>query len=617
LKELLHTAVQRIRSVRSIVGISGFGTWLLFGALIGLVAGAGGVLFTFGIDYCTQLFYGTLAGYHAPGIPSEPTHDLPVNPVFSRWMFFFLPALGGLVAGWLVYSFAPEAEGHGTDEAIRAFHQGRGLIRKQVPLIKGLASMLTIGSGGSAGREGPVAQIGAGFGSFLAGLLKLPDKDRRLMVLAGIGGGIGSIFRAPLGGALFATEVLYREPDFEYEGIIPAIISAIVAYSLYGYVYGWGAIFETPALLFHQPQNLLLYLIFGFLAAGIGVIYVRVFYGTRDKIFRKLKIKRHFRPAIGGLAVGILAYFYPPVLGTGYGWIQLAIYGQVALSTMIIFPILKIIATSLTIGSGGSGGVFAPSLVIGGMLGGAFGQICQILFPSWGIQPVAFIMVGMAGFFAGIAKVPISALIMVAEMTGSYGLLVPTMLVAAVALLVSGKTTIYEQQVGHRAESPAHRGEFLMSVLERMKVRDCMVPTEPQQILKETTLLKDLLKVVARTHHHYFLIVDEKKRLSGMIALDDIRQVILDAHMGGILVAKDLAHPTPTKVSPEDNLSMALSLFVVNSLDELPVTASDSGKIVGLIRKKDLVIVYTQALAGRKNLDGRQKPSTEPEPKES
>ena len=358
------------------------------------------------------------------------------------------------------------------------------------------------------------------------------------------------MFRAPLGGALFATEVLYREQDFEYEGLLPAIISAIVGYSVYSLWYGWGSIFATPKLTFNQPEHLILYLIFGVLAAGLGIVYVRVFYGFRDRIFRKLKIKRHFRPALGGLMLGIMAYVFPPVLGTGYGWIQLALYGEIALATLIIFPFLKIIATSLTVGSGGSGGVFAPSLVIGGMLGGAFGTICNMLLPEWQLEPAAFIMVGMAGFFAGIAKVPIASLIMVAEMTGSYGLLVPTMLVAAVAVLISGKTTIYEMQVASRAESPAHRGEFILSILENMHVRSCMIPPEEHQLIKENMLLKDIISLATRTSLNSFFLVDANRRLIGVIALDDLRRVILDAHLGPILVARDLAVPPPPVSRP-------------------------------------------------------------------
>jgi len=596
MQRLIRRVLEYVKSVRTVVGTSKFGNWLLFGSMIGLVAGLGAIVFTYGINLCSELLFGQLAGYH---IPTPASESLSLDGAFDpprRWLFLLIPAVGGLATGWLIHTFAPEAEGHGTDEVIKAFHRGRGVIRRRVPLLKTVASVLTIGSGGSAGREGPVAQIGAGFGSFLADLLKLPDKDRRLMVLAGMGGGIGSMFRAPLGGALFATEVLYREPDFEYEGLIPAIISAIVAYSVYGFVFGWGAIFDTPKLLFHEPHQLLLYLVFGFIAAGMGILYVRVFYGMRDRLFRKLPIKRHFRPAIGGLLLGIVAFFFPPVLGTGYGWIQLAIYGQIAMSTMILFPFLKILATSLTISSGGSGGVFAPSLVIGGMLGGAFGMVCAIVFPTWNLQPAAFIMVGMAGFFAGIAKVPISALIMVAEMTGSYGLLVPTMLVAAVSLLLTGRTSIYEMQVNHRADSPAHRGEFLMDILDKMKVSDCMVSAQASRLVREDLLLKDILRLVARTDYDYFLTVDEQKRLTGMIALDEIRRIMLEPHLDGFLIAKDLAVPNPPCVKADDSLSLALNLFALNALDELPVVGDEELHVQGVIRKKDLVLVYTQTL---------------------
>jgi CIC family chloride channel protein len=592
----------RVRSFRSIFGISHYGNWLLFGTLIGIIAGLGSILFTFGIKFCNDLFFGQIANYQIPGLGTEPSAIAAPESEVHRWLFFVIPAVGGLVVGWLVYTFAPEAEGHGTDAVINAFHRERGIIRRRVPVIKTIASILTIGTGGSAGREGPVAQIGAGFGSFLADLLKLPDKERRLMVIAGTGGGIGSIFRAPLGGALFATEVMYREPEFEYEGLIPAIISAVVAYSVYGFVYGWGAIFDTPHFLYHRPQNLILYLLFGVLAAGVGILYVRVFYGMRDKVFRRLPIKRHVIPAIGGLLLGGLAYIFPQVLGTGYGWVQLAIYGKLTLGVMLLFPFLKILATSLTIGSGGSGGVFAPSLVIGGMLGGAFGQIAQTVLPSWEIQPQAFIMVGMAGFFAGVAKVPISSLILVAEMTGSYGLLVPTMFVATIVFLVTGKTTIYEKQVAHRIESPAHRGEYLVDVLEEMKVKDCMKPKQSHQIVPEGLKLKELLKRVTTTDHEYFFTVDDQKKITGVVALDDLRRVMLDSHIDSLIVAKDLAVPTQVKITPDDNLTYALSLFTSSPVDELPVTDDSTGALVGIIRKKDLIVAYNDELLRRKGI---------------
>jgi CIC family chloride channel protein len=590
-----------LRLSKNVFGLWRYGNWLLFGTLIGIIAGLGAILFTFGIQVCNEFFYSHLAHYQIPPLGGEGSSVLPSLGETKRWLFFLIPTLGGLVVGWLVYTFAPEAEGHGTDSVIHAFHYGRGIIRRRVPIIKTIASILTIGTGGSAGREGPVAQIGAGFGSFLADLLKLPDKERRLMVIAGVGGGIGSIFRAPLGGALFATEVMYREPEFEYEGLIPAIISAVVAYSIYGFAYGWGPVFNTPEILYHEPLQLPLYLAFGVLAAGVGILYVKVFYGLRNNVFRKLPIRKHVIPAIGGLLLGALAFFFPEILGTGYGWIQLAIDGKLTLAVLLIFPFLKIIATGMTISSGGSGGVFAPSLVIGGMLGGAFGQLAAMLFPSAGIQPAAFIMVGMAGFFAGIAKVPISALIMVAEMTGSYGLLVPTMLVAAIAYLITGKITIYENQVAHRIESPAHRGEFMVDILEEMKVKDHMRPRRDQQIISEGMRVKDLVHRVATTDFEYFFIVDGQKTLTGMVSLDDIRRVMLDTYAQDLIVARDLAIPVRMKLNAEDTLTYALSLFTSTSLNGLPVTDGDSGSLLGIIKKNDLIVAYNDELMKRKN----------------
>jgi CIC family chloride channel protein len=591
-----------IRSSKSILTSWRYGNWLLFGTLIGIIAGLGAILFTFGIQVCNDFFFGQIAHYQIPTVGSEALSAPSAGGETRRWLFFIIPALGGLVVGWLVYTFAPEAEGHGTDAVIDAFHRERGIIRRRVPIIKTIASIITIGSGGSAGREGPVAQIGAGFGSFLADLLKLPDKERRLMVLAGMGGGIGSIFRAPLGGAIFGAEVLYKEPEFEYEGLIPAIISSVVAYSVYGFVYGWGSIFDTPKFVYHQPLLLLLYLVFGVIAALVGILYVRVFYGMRDKLFRKLHMRRHFIPAIGGLLLGCLAYFFPEVLGTGYGWIQLALYGKVAFGVMLLFPFLKIIATSLTIGSGGSGGVFAPSLVIGGMLGGVFGEIGQLLFPSLGIQPAAFIMVGMAGFFAGIAKVPISSLILVAEMTGSYGLLVPTMFVAAIAFLVTGKVTIYEKQVDHRIDSPAHRGEYLIDILEDMRVKEYMKAKQSQQIVGEGLTLRELIRRVTTTEYQYFFVVNGEKKLTGMVSLDDIRRVMLESQAGSLIIVKDLAVPLRVKVASEDTLTYALSLFTSSSLDELPVTEDSTGALLGIIRKKDLIMAYNDELRKRKKM---------------
>lgn len=429
--------------------------WLFYGVLIGIVAGLGAAIFFFLLQNATALFLSYLGGYTPPSPSGEGASVEPDWSAVRWWILPMIPAFGALLSGFLVYTWAPEAEGHGTDAVIESFHRAGGYIRKRVPIIKTIASVITIGSGGSAGREGPIAQIGAGFGSWLASALKLSEHDRRIMVVSGMAAGVGSIFKAPLGGALFAIEVLYMQ-DFEVEALIPSLISSAVGYSVFSSIYGFAPIFQTSQYAFTNPLSLLLYAMLGLLLAPAAIGYIKVLYGLRDKVFRKLGVPNHVKPAIGGLILGLSALFVPQTLGMGYGWIQLAIYGKIPLTTLLLIGVFKIIATSLTISSGGSGGVFAPSLVIGGMLGGVIGMVFNILFPTVAPAPGAFIVVGMAAFFAGAAHVPIASMIMVAEMTGNYELLIPAMIACAISHLSVWRWTIYEKQVPTRTDSPAH-----------------------------------------------------------------------------------------------------------------------------------------------------------------
>ena len=399
------------------------GRSVLLSVLVGVVAGFGALGFNFILNSAGDLFMVRAVGYQMPQPGGEGVTKIPAE-ASRRWLLFVVPAFGGLLSGLLVFSLAPEAEGHGTDAMVDAFHQKRGVIRKRVPIIKTFASALTIGSGGSAGREGPIAQVGAAFGSALATWLKASDRERRTLLLAGAGAGIGAVFRAPLGGALFAMEVLYRDIEFETAALVPCFVAAIVSYSIYCGVSGsWGAIFSVPNVTFNHPLELPLYVVLGAVCALMGMLYVKVFYGMRDHVFRKLRLPNHLKPALGGLVVGAIGFFLPQVLGMGYGWVQLAMNQQLPLKIIVAVAFIKILTTSLTISSGGSGGVFAPSMVIGGMVGAAVGTVLHAWLPQIVTQPAAFALVGMAGFFAGVAKAPVSSLIMVSEMTTGYGLL--------------------------------------------------------------------------------------------------------------------------------------------------------------------------------------------------
>ena len=590
---------QAAKKLISSMGMVSSPRWFLYCFLVGIISGLGAIIFFVLLKEATHFFLNYLAGYYPSAPGGEPVF-IPHGIRPNRWILLIAPAIGGLISGLIVYTLAPEAEGHGTDALIDAFHQHRGVIRKRVPIIKTIASAITIGSGGSAGREGPIAQIGAGFASFFSSLLKLNDRERRILVLAGAGAGIGAIFRAPLGGAFFATEVLYNEEEFEYEALIPCFLSSIVGYSVYCTFsgYGWGAIFHAPVFTFHNPWQLTFYGILGLLMALFGYVYVKVFYQIRDRIFRPLKIPNIFKPAIGGLAVGGIALFCPQVLGMGYGMIQQAIDGSLTLQFLFLVGLLKIVATSFTISSGGSGGVFAPSLVIGGLLGGAFGKLFSITFPGIIDQPGAFVLVGMASFFAGAAKVPIASIIMVSEMTVGYSLLVPMILASSFAYLFSRKkTTIYEKQVPKRVDSPAHMGDFIVDVLEGIRVEDVLKKERKVVLIPEYTKLRDIGDIISNTTNSYFPVVNEKNKMIGIISMDDLRTLFFERHMGDLLIAKDIATKDVITLNLEESLSSALKKFTMKNIDELPVVDSKKpNNVIGMLSRRDAILAYNEAV---------------------
>jgi CIC family chloride channel protein len=460
---------------------------LFYSALIGVAGGLGAQIFVWLLNLAERLFLVGLAGYQAP----EPG-SLNPEPVIGPWGLWLIPlttTLGGLLSGILVYTFAPEAEGHGTDAAVEAFHFKGGKVRPIVPLIKTFASAITIGSGGAAGREGPTAQISVGVGSMLADLLRLPDEDRRILVLAGMAAGLAAIFRSPLGMAIFAVEILYSGMAFETEALIYTVIASVVAYAVNGLFVGWSPIFLFPqSVHFTQPIALVGYATLGIVAGVIGAIEPPIFYGIRD-LFRSLKIPNHVKPAIGGLLMGLLAVFVPEVISTGYGWVQKAMTGNYIGWSLIFLGLAKILAMSLTISSGGSGGVFGPNVYIGGMVGAWVAFVTDRLIPGAGLNPAAFAVVGMAAVFAGTARVPIATLIMVAEMTGGYGLIVPSMLATTIAFVVERTVSagfkyprLYEAQVELRSDSPTHLESMLkatFAVLERGPLVDLRNVTFP------------------------------------------------------------------------------------------------------------------------------------------
>jgi chloride channel protein, CIC family len=432
-----------------------------YAILVGILGGLGARAFIWMLELGERLFMGGIAGYVPPALGVA--NPAPVFGGTSLWLIPLSTTIGALLCGLLVYSTAPEAEGHGTDAAIASYHYRGSRVRPIVPLIKAIASSITIGSGGAAGREGPAAQISSGTAAVLCDILRVPLAERRILVLSGMAAGLSAIFRAPLGMAIFASEVLYAGLAFEYEALPYTLIAAVVAYAVNGLFVGWDTLFVLPAgLAFTRPVELIGYAILGVAAGVVGAIQPTVFYGVRDA-FARLKLPRHLKPAIGGLLMGLLAMAFPQTLATGFGWVQMALTGGYTGYVLLILVIAKILAMSLTVASGGSGGVFGPNVYIGGMLGGGIASVMNVWFPGSHFLPTAFVVVGMGAVFAGTARVPVSTLIMVVEMTGGYGLVVPSMLASAMSFMVQRTLgarmpypRLYESQVETRLDSPVH-----------------------------------------------------------------------------------------------------------------------------------------------------------------
>lgn len=587
----------RVLAVLGLGDLGFVGKWIGLSTVIGVIGGLAAV----GFEWLIELLHHQLLERSA-SIQSEGLGDW--GP--KTWMILVLLPLGGLVVGLVTQLFAPEAEGHGTEQMIRSFHQLQGRVRRRVIAIKAITSAITIGSGGSAGSEGPVAQIGSGLGSMTSDLMHLSDRDRRMFLLAGSSAGIGALFTAPLGGALFAPEVLYGKPEFEGEAIIPCIISSIVAFTTFTTIVGDHKKIQIPSrildeLAVHDPRELLIYFTLALACTALGWLYVRTFNGVGRAMKRIPKLPGPLRPALGGLLVAALAIGIAPIAGErgilsgGYELMSGSIEGDMTIWTMALLALAKILATSLSIGSGGSGGVFAPSLAIGALLGASVGQAAAALFPSMDINPACYALVGMGGFFSGVAKTPIAAIIIVCEMTGSYELLAPLMLVAVVHVLLAQSWTIYETQVESLVHSPAHAGEFVVDVLERMTVNDLLESAREPVLVNHNSTLRRVLDIVSDAEGYYFPVVDDQEHLVGIFSLSDVRRIFQQIEVADIVIVRDFMVDKVVVTHPGEDLNMALQRMNEFGLHEIPVVDSEEPtRVLAMLTRNNLGSAYSK-----------------------
>ncbi len=473
---------------KSVTNLRTLYRWALIGLTVGVIAGIVAIAFFIGLEVASDFFLGTALGIQLPvnGAPPPATpFDWTTNPS-TFWILPAMMAAGGLGVGGLVTWVSPETEGHGTDQAIRSFHRGRGVVRARVPPVKFLASTLTLGTGGSGGREGPTAQIGSGIGSIVGGPLGLSTKERRIAIMVGVGAGIGAIFKAPFGAALLASEILYIS-DFEPDVIMPAILASVISYSIFGVYDGFGPEFVTPSGLGFTPEQLPVYALLGAICAGFGILYVLWFSSSR-RWFAKSGAPKYLRPAFGVAIAGAIfaaAYYLVPQenhllavgsIGIGYGFVQWLVFQNsltpILLVIVVALIFLKIGATSLTVGSGGSAGLFGPGVVTGAFIGFAVAGLMTVALPGLvtGADFAAFAVIGMMAFFGSVSKAPIAVILMVVEMTGSESLLVPAMVAIFVAYFLTGHHHLYTEQVPNRLESPSHTTEYFSEYLRRVPV---------------------------------------------------------------------------------------------------------------------------------------------------
>ena len=574
---------QRIRSA------SYLRKWVVLGALIGVVGGLGAIVFYTALELATRVFLGGLAGY-VPPTPAGEGGAL-ITDAARPWAIPLVVALGGLISGVIVFRLAPEAEGHGTDAAIAAYHHNPRGIRARIPLIKLVASAVTIGSGGSGGREGPTAQISAGFGSFLGRALDLDARDARIAVAVGMAAGIGAIFRAPLGGAILGAELLYRD-DVESEALVPSFIATIVAYSIFGAVEGFSPIFGTQARFgFSNPAELPWYALIGLVCGVVGLLYIRNFYGL-TAWFGRWRMPRALRPAIAGFAVGCIGLILPGALGTGYGFVQVGLDRQTLLGMdlwiILALPFAKILATSLSIGSGGSGGIFGPGMVVGGLLGAGIWRLLEPIAPAIPAEPAPFVIVAMMALFGSVAHAPLAVMLMVAEMTGNLSMLAPAMVAVGLATFIVGQSSIYRSQLATRADSPAHRFRFAMPLLAAVPVGDAARQARVVVNVGDTVgAARARMEALGAPGAP---IIGRDGTVTGLIDLETLEHLPEGEPIPSSAIVREPI------LAADDGLDDALGSLADHRRSWAPVSAG--GRLAGVLSVRDAMSAYRGALHG-------------------
>jgi CIC family chloride channel protein len=557
---------------------------IVMGGVVGVVGGYGAIGFRKLITGVVQVGWGSLTRMQGQEL-------LTMAQAAPFWVKIAIPAAGGLIVGTIVHFFAQEAKGHGVPEVMEAVALKDGRMRTRVVFAKAFASALSIGSGGSVGREGPIVQIGSAMGSALGRLMKLSGVHLRTMVACGAAAGIAATFNAPMAGTLFSLEIILGE--FAAAQFIPIVVSSVLATAISRHYLGNFPAFEVPPYALMHYSELFLYLILGVLAGIVAYAFIRTLYGMED-LFDRWKSPGYLKAAVGGAMIGCIGLFYPHIFGVGYETISHVLRGEMLGTILIALLVAKILATSLTIGSGGSGGIFAPSLFIGAVMGGLFGHVAQTLLPQITASPGAYAIVGMGAVVAGTTRAPITAMLIIFEMTADYRIILPLMFACTIGLVIStllSRESIYTLKLIRRGVN-IHGGKEL-NVLKSLKVSQVMHP-EIEIVSPSVPLAELVTRMMVSPQAHLF-IVSGNNRVQGYISMETLRPIIKDYEtVSNIVNASDLMDRKVAVVTPGETLDMVMQLFGKFALEEIPVV--DKGQLIGTVRKSDVIEAYNREI---------------------
>ncbi len=520
----------------------------------------------------------------------------------SPWLLPVIPAVGGLLAGILIYRFAREAKGHGVPNVMEAIITKRGIIRARVVVVKALASALTLGSGGSAGSEGPIIQIGSAMGSSVGQLFRISEANTKILIACGAAAGISAIFNAPIAGVLFAVEIILGE--FTIAVFTPVVISSVLAAVVAQGFSGDRSVFVTPDYHFTNAAELVWFVLLAMIAGVLAVGFIKLLYGAEDFFDLRLTIVPEWvKPAIGGLLVGAIGLYFPDAMGVGYHTIEGALNGSIGAQALVILLVFKLVTTVLTLGSGGSGGVFAPSLFFGAALGGAFGEFAVAYLPGTASPPGAFALVGMGAMVSATTHAPLTAMLIIFEMTGSYHIILPLMFATIIALITARafeKESIYSLKLSRRGIRAFHGRD--LSILDRVPVS--RITRTTYDFVREDTSLGEIVSMIQRSGNRDYPVLDESGRILGMVWFHDIREVMLENNMYPLLIARDVLGEVPETVHSKSSLADAVLCFSAVDADTLPVMRSEgSSSIEGVVTRTDLMRFYERVLLIRERTE--------------